>query len=313
MFRRFLASFLFLYLASLPLTATSPTLRYGILEVDFSFFPEPEKVKIEILHFEPNVETSLLTYTNVQSSIDRFAIKEIHSGKNILPVGTYFLKISCAGYVSSSSGEVVNPENILTLGPGDAKNYRPELIPIASQLKIISKVAPFDLYYQQKKILHYEETNRSKVFSEIILDQFPSGQQQLLLLTSNQYAFVQIDAPRGKRIETRPIFAEWKSQIIWCGILGLIPGANYFLHFPEAGVGPMIATTFFFHFGLTAVILSQTGNLQYLAPDRAPIASEILIGGLVILSVLHAVLSYSGAYIDVLEKIEKASTIRIQF
>ncbi len=313
-FRLLVFGAFFCFVGSALLYSQEPN-KFGILKIDNSFFSEAEKIKLEVYAYR-----TLGTESVSELGLEKNEKIKLFPGKNILPVGRYHLFYLCPGYLNSADSiklrqsETPQEFELIEVTAGRDLSVRLELTPIAAEIKLTTKEPKYDLYYQGKKILSVSNLapNRHSEHT-IILNQFPSGYQQCLLLTSNQYAFINFLAPRGSQISVKPVFYSWHDQIILSGILGLLPGLNYFVHFPDSGAGPILATALFFHFGLTSFILAQTGNLQFLSPDRAPVANTLLLVGMGVLSILHAILSYSGAYVDIIGTLERASHLQITF
>lgn len=241
--------------------------RYGILIVDAPA-PRPPGLRIYARKEGEPAETTLKV------------------GRNLLATGPWRLGASRGGL------EEWNIE--IEMAGGGEKRVTIAFPAAAWCLEVRTRKPNWDLWRGGERLLMARE-------NRVLLTNLPPGPGEWSVRDGENFAFVDLEGGDGQKIVWVPHWQHPRWTPLACGLLGLVPGLNYFVHFPNRGAGFIFASALIFHFTTVALILSRNQDLRELSTSITPVPTETLAGIMIASSIVHGLLSWAGARSDLHE------------
>ena len=239
------------------------------------------------IHIQPG-KTS-----NVLISLKNKQAHHLKIGKNIIPIGEYELRIKKEGFFDIKTNFTLTTTGL---------SHRFELGRKPFSLKIESRIFPVDVYFNGQQ--HVRADSKLTTLSNI-----PQGFHEIYLSkSSNIFFYKSFHSKNDSFIHIKANrFYHYKRTLLLSGILGLVPGLNYFVHFPKSTAGFVIPSLIIHYFLLTGYIFQSAGisfidaNFPVTSASVAENNESIQIGllvGVLLSSVLHSVFSFLGTKKD---------------
>lgn len=253
--------------------------------------------RYELFISPPGASNTLIALKNNQSI-------PLKTGRNILPIGIYRLVIEKKGFVSLET-------NFFLTARGLSHQFILQKKPIT--LIIESQKYPVDVYLDNELIIP------NYLNPTITISNIPAGMHTLGLFQSNELFFYKsFHSREGTEVKLKGnSFYHYQRTLTLAGILGLVPGLNYFIHFPQSTIGFVIPNLVLHYLFLTSYILQSSGvNLFNDATNPSSSDSykenlrDGLIMGIIFSSLLHSVFSFLGTKND-LDDILKSHRIKL--
>ncbi|MBN8218868.1 MAG: hypothetical protein J0L75_19675 [Spirochaetes bacterium] len=242
--------------------------RYGVVLVEA---PSPPPARLRIVAVRAGEKAELT----------------LRVGRNLLPIGTWVL--------SASRGGPEEWTSTITLAGGEDVRAMIEFPEAGWNLDIRARKPGWDLYRGTRRLLLARE-------SRVLLTNLSPGDGEWMLRDgSGRFAWAEFEGESGRTLVWHPAWRHPVWTPIACGLAGLVPGANYFIHFPSRGAGFIFATALVFHVTGVALALSATQELRELSTTTTHIPSETLLGVMIASAAVHGFLSWAGARADLRE------------
>ena len=239
------------------------------------------------IHIEPGGGTNVLISLRDQQT------HPLKMGKNIIPIGKYKLIIKKEGFSEFKTNFTLTTKGL---------KHRFKLKRKPFTLKIESKLFPVDVYLNGEKQFRAND-------NLITLSNIPTGFHELFLAKSSNiffYKSFRSTDDSSIHIKAKP-FHNYQRTLVLSGVLGLLPGLNYFVHFPKSTAGFVIPSLFINYLLVIGYILQTSGinfvDVNFLPNpgDNIKDSQSIQIGllvGIIISSLFHSTFSFLGTKND---------------
>ena len=212
----------------------------------------------------------------------------LKAGRNILVTGAYKLIIKKKGFLELET-------NFFLTTKGLAHHFILEEKPFTLVAQLGQ--TPADIYLNGRLIA------ARQLASRLTISNLPPQRHALTIFYSAETFFYKSFHPQGKSelfIKAKP-FYHYQKTLISVSLLGLVPGLNYFVHFPQSTIGLVIPNLVIHYFFVIGYVLQESGTTFIdeggLAADRETIKNGLL-AGLITASLLHAFFSFLGTKKD---------------
>jgi hypothetical protein len=241
--------------------------RYGILVVDA---PDPRPPGLRILARREGDPAETI----------------LKVGRNLLASGLWRLGASRGGPEEWSAE--------IELAGGAEKRVSIAFPAAGWSLEIRTRKPNWDLWRGHQRLLMARE-------KRILLTNLSPGPGEWTVRDGERFALVGLEGGEGQKIVWIPHWQHPRWTPLACGLLGLVPGLNYLVHFPNRGAGFIFASALIFHFATVALVLSRNQELRELSTSITPVPAETLAGVMISASIVHGLLSWAGARSDLHE------------
>lgn len=215
----------------------------------------------------------------------------VRVGRNVLPAGNYSFRASAPPHPEIRQS--------FYLAAGEEKTIVLRFLPALFSLRVLSPLTGYDLYLNRERLL-------SSAPKEVTLSNLPGGFQELFLNKGRLFYFGQFNTAGKPGVDLRaPLFMDPIGLAAICGFTGILPGANYFIHFPRTGSGYIIPSGILFYLFSAFYAVSLSQGVQAIDGSRLTVPPGVFLAAALSAAVIHALFSYFGARQDFAELFEK--------
>jgi len=252
-----------------------PILRYGVISVE----TVPAHTTVTVLTHPSGFSNN----TNA-----------VKTGSTVVPAGTYTIQFSAQGYIPLTNAVLIEP------GGRHTVQARLEMVPFALMLRVGH--TPYDFHLNGKKYF--------TGYDSALISNIPGGIHEVFLYREDAYYLKTINSGGDvyKEIHVRG-YRRLYTQASVSGILGLLPGAGYFYHWPESGTEYILTSAALFYIFTLGIIVDSIFDVRLLSEREEKVGKGIFIGAAAGSALSHSFFAYFGAKNDWLDTVRKRRTV----